>query len=72
MTRRDNAVGLVRELKKTEDGITGTLAWIKPRVKSEVFDKIEVVAKQAIRYGVMLNSLEGQAFNAGLEKELCD
>ena len=70
MTRRNNAAGLARELKKTRDGITGTLEWIKPRVQCDVYAKVESIARQAIRYGVMLNSLESQAFNAGQENEL--
>lgn len=67
---RDNAVGLAREMKKTRDGILGTLGWIEPRVRSDVYAKIQVVAEQSVRYGILMNALEGKAFNAGLEKEL--
>lgn len=69
---RGNAVGIAREMKKTQDGILGTLAWIQPMVRSDVFAKIQVIAEQSVRYGIMKNALEGEAFNAGLEKELQD
>lgn len=72
MTRKSKASQLVLELRRTEDGIRGTMGWIEGRVKPDVYDKMRTVIVQSVRYGKMLNSLEGQAFNAGLEKELCD
>jgi len=45
---RGNAVGIAREMKKTQDGILGTLAWIQPRVRSDVFAKIQVIAEQSV------------------------
>lgn len=58
--RRDHAVGLARELKKTEDGIRGTMGWIEPRVKPEVYEKIKTVIKQSIRYGVIKHLIQIQ------------
>lgn len=67
--RRDHAVGLARELKKTEDGIRGTMGWIEPKVKPDVYEKMKTVIEQSIRYGVLKNILEGQKFQNGLEDE---
>lgn len=72
MTKKDKASRLVQELRRTEDGIRGTMGWIEGRVKPDVYDKMRTVIVQSVRYGQMLNSLEGEAFKAGLEKELCD
>ena len=61
---------LALELIKTRDGIIGTLAWIEPRVKPEVFEKVQVIAEQSVRFGILKNVLEGKAFNEGLDKEV--
>lgn len=71
MTRtKDHAVGLARELKLTEDGIRGTLEWVSERVPRDVYLKVETIAEQAVRYGIMKNVIEGWQFNSGIEKEL--
>lgn len=57
---REQAIGLARELKLTEDGIRGTMGWIEPRVKPEVYEKIKTVIKQSIRYGVIKHLIEIQ------------
>lgn len=57
---RDQAIGLVRELKKTEDGIRGTMGWIEPKVKPEVYEKMKTVIRQSIRYGVLKHLMEIQ------------
>lgn len=67
---RDQAVGLVRELKKTEDGIRGTMGWIEPKVRPDVYTKMKTVIRQSIRYGAIKHALESTQFNDGLDKEL--
>lgn len=57
---REQAIGLARELKLTEDGIRGTMGWIELRVKPEVYEKIKTVIKQSIRYGVIKHLIEIQ------------
>lgn len=50
---REQAIGLARELKLTEDGIRGTMGWIEPKVKPDVYEKMLAVIRQSIRYGVL-------------------
>lgn len=69
---RDSTVILARELKRTEDGIRGTMGWIEDRVSGDVYEKIKTVIQQSIRYGIMKNVLEGQAFQDGIEEEISD
>ena len=57
---REQAMGLARELKKTEDGIRGTMGWIEPKVKPEVYEKMKTVIRQSIRYGVLKHLMEIQ------------
>ena len=67
-----NNGGLVRELKKTEDGIRGTMGWIEERVSTDIYEKMKVVIKQSIRYGAMKTTLESNHFQSGIETELND
>lgn len=57
---RDQAVGLARELKLTEDGIRGTMGWIEPKVTPDVYEKMLAVIRQSIRYGVLKHLMEIQ------------
>ncbi len=65
---REQAMGLARELKKTEDGIRGTMGWIEPKVKPEVYEKMKTVIRQSIRYGVLKHLMEIQE----VKEEPCD
>lgn len=69
---RDGTVILARELRLTEDGIRGTMGWIESRVSADVYEKMKTVIEQSIRYGILKNILEGQAFQDGIEKEISD
>lgn len=71
-SNRDSTVILAKEMKRTEDGIRGTMGWIEGRVSGDVYEKMKTVIKQSIRYGIMKNILEGQAFQDGIEKEISD
>lgn len=57
---REQAIGLARELKLTEDGIRGTMGWIEPKVSAEVYEKIKTVIRQSIRYGVIKHLIQIQ------------
>jgi hypothetical protein len=57
---REQAIGLARELKLTEDGIRGTMGWIEPKVKPDVYEKMLAVIRQSIRYGVLKHLMEIQ------------
>ena len=57
---REQAIGLARELKLTEDGIRGTMGWIEPKVKPDVYEKMLEVIRQSIRYGVLKHLMEIQ------------
>lgn len=71
-SNRDSTVILAKEMKRTEDGIRGTMGWIECRVSADVYEKMKTVIKQSIRYGIMKNVLEGQAFQNGIEEEISD
>ena len=58
---REQAIGLARELKLTEDGIRGTMGWIEPKVSKDVYEKMKTVIRQSIRYGVLKHLMEIQA-----------
>ena len=57
---REQAIGLARELKLTEDGIRGTMGWIEPKVSTDVYEKMKTVIRQSIRYGVLKHPMEIQ------------
>ena len=57
---REQAIGLARELKLTEDGIRGTMGWIEPKVSKDVYEKMKTVIRQSIRYGVLKHLMEIQ------------
>lgn len=65
---RGGAIGLPYELKKTEDAIRGTMAYIQPQVSDDVYEKMHAIIRQSIRYGGMLVTLYGAAFREGLEE----
>ena len=67
-----NNGGLIRELKKTEGGIRGTMGWIEERVSNDIYEKMKVVIKQSIRYGAMMSMLESNHFRSGIEEESND
>lgn len=58
---REQAIGLARELKLTEDGIRGTMGWIEPKVSKDVYEKVKTIIRQSIRYGVLKHLMEIQA-----------
>lgn len=69
---RDNAAGLAKELRKTGDGIKGTLIYVEGKVSADVLEKVKTIIRQSIRYGEIRQMIEADQFKDGLEKELCD
>ena len=69
---REQAIGLARELKLTEDGIRGTMGWIEPKVKPDVYEKMLAVCQQSVRFGVMKAITNSERFRDGIEEELDD
>lgn len=66
---RESAMGIAKELKRTEDGIRGTMGWIEPKVSKDVYEKMKTVIRQSIRYGVLKHLMEIQAVK---EDDPCD
>lgn len=66
---RESAMGIAKELKKTEDGIRGTMGWIEPKVSADVYEKVKTIIRQSIRYGVLKHLMEIQAVK---EDDPCD
>ena len=66
---RESAMGIAKELKKTEDGIRGTMGWIEPKVSNDVYEKMKTVIRQSSRYGVLKHLMEIQAVK---EDDPCD
>lgn len=59
---------LSREMARTRDAVYGTMGWIEPKVKPEVYEKMKTVIRQSIRYGVLKHLMEIQE----VKEEPCD